>query len=1106
MGCIIAGASFAAGEPKFQILSTESGLSHNWVKCILQDQTGFMWFGTKDGLNRYDAYGFQTYSFDASDANSLGNSTINFLEEAPDGDIWVGTSGGLERYLPRFDHFEKVSAIPDFDALSAAANNAGIWIGTAQGLFHYSYSDGSVQSYLNDPSDPGSVLDHMCRALLIDSQGKLWVGNDKALSRLDPETGRFTNFQLGSHGLEGTFVSVLLEDATGRLWVGTNDGGLYHSDTAVSSQEQPQFSRVTSGNVSTLAIDKQATLWIGFESNQSMERISLATFPNPESYLSKPEAANAILQDPSQRSVHVVYSDSQDGVWVGTYASGVGYYNPYRKPFNFERHRPEIQDTIPSGAVNAIVQREDETWIGTDDGLSVHKNGNWHSFPRLRDDASSPGPGGVSALHLDTHGDIWVGGWANGLSRYIQESNTFLNYNICDSDGTSINSENVFAIQDDGRGSLWIGTIGGGLNRYNYQTERFTYYLQNNEKEAQLHDNYVNAIINSQAGDLWISTYNTLNRYDHETDTFEYFTREEYQGAGMANADLLDIFEDSRGAIWLGTEGGLIHFDPASKDFIQYNQTNGLAYNTINAVEEDTEGNIWFSTNTGIVKFILGITTPEVPVFSHYDSSDGLYGNQFVKRSSFRKGDGELLFGSPFGIARFYPEKMRVNPQPPRVALTQISLNNQKLSGQQDDFPLDASISQARKLTLSSAPNAITIHYSSLSYLQSRKNNYKYRMIGFETDWNEVDSRRTATYRNLPSGEYTFAVTSSNNDGIWSKEPRTLAISILPWWWETKLFRYSAFTLAVLLIFFVYFFRTQSLKKQSRRLESKVAERTKKLHDANLILADRQEEIACQNAELARHRNELEEIVKERTVQMKEALERAKDSERLKSAFLANISHEIRTPMNAIVGFSSLLDDLNVEEQERKEFIDLIRSNADLLVGLIDDIVEISQIESNQVSSNLHPIDLNLKLEELELCFELDEDSPVELKFVNKGSPERLSFLTDELLLGQIMTNLLSNAVKYTKEGFINFGYEVREDAVVLYVADSGIGIPAELHDKVFDRFYKVTENASELYRGLGLGLSITQSLVNLLEGKLTLESEPGKGSTFYVTLPRRHG
>jgi signal transduction histidine kinase/CheY-like chemotaxis protein len=373
---------------------------------------------------------------------------------------------------------------------------------------------------------------------------------------------------------------------------------------------------------------------------------------------------------------------------------------------------------------------------------------------------------------------------------------------------------------------------------------------------------------------------------------------------------------------------------------------------------------------------------------------------------------------------------------------------------------------------------------------------------GFDKDWIKTDaSRRFATYTTLEPGKYTFKVKGSNNDGLWSVEGTSLSITILPPWWQTWFFRIGLLVFIVTASFMLYRMRINIMKSRQLILEQKVKERTLELMEANVLLEEKQEEISSQNAELAKHRNHLEMLVQERTADLEKAMKKAEESDRLKSTFLANMSHEIRTPMNAIVGFSSLLKSKHISEEDKESSINTINNNCEALLVLINDLLEISLIEANQVKINKVPFEVDSILIELENFFNLKKEKDLEIAFLNKNESKKIILENDFTRFRQIITNLLNNSLKFTEKGHIQFGYVINDNRVNFFVTDTGIGISKSEFENIFNPFHKI-ESDTKLYKGTGLGLSISKKLVNLMGGEIWLESEIGKGTSFFFTLP----
>jgi signal transduction histidine kinase/ActR/RegA family two-component response regulator len=435
------------------------------------------------------------------------------------------------------------------------------------------------------------------------------------------------------------------------------------------------------------------------------------------------------------------------------------------------------------------------------------------------------------------------------------------------------------------------------------------------------------------------------------------------------------------------------------------------------------------------------------------------------------------------------------------------------------DSPLQKHISQTKEIVLNHDQSIFTFRFIALNYINSEKNQYAYIMEGLEKDWNYVGNKKEATYTNLNPGEYTFRVKASNNDGHWNEEGTSIKIIILPPWWNTILFRILVLVFVLGSFIGFYRIRIKILKNQKLYLENLVKERTleieeknsllsdqaKELSEVNTLLEERQEEVTIQNEELEIHRNQLEQLITERTSELVIAKIKAEESDKLKSSFLANMSHEIRTPMNAIFGFSGLLKDDSVEKEEKSKFIDIILDNCESLLVLIDDILDISRIEVDRLEFTFEMFNVDDIFINLETFFSRNTDKNVSFEFVNKAGNNGLVLYSDKIRFKQILTNFMDNARKFTDSGHIKFGYFVNENNVQFFVSDTGIGIEKSEIDKIFNHFYKIENNPGKVYRGTGLGLTICKKIIEMMGGKIWVESTINEGSTFNFTLPNVH-
>ncbi len=1088
----------------FSKITTSDGLSNNWVRDIYQDQKGFMWFGTRDGLNRYDGYTCKIYRPGYFKDITLGDIAVNTMLEV-DGWLWVGTDIGLFVYDAPED---KLVPLPTPKQLSVTCilqdSRQQVWLGTHAGLYRYTIRDSTWNHYVNNPNDSKSISNGYITRLFMDSESDLWIGTQNGLNLYRDSSDSFISYFFADPadiGLEND-VMAIAKDNKNRIWLGSTRKGLY---VLVQDEDgNARFKKVLPGAILDLMIDRQNILWIARGGNLGLERMHLNDFslekdPATEHYaLNRADPASL-----SDNSVFCLYQDHLNDIWIGTFEGGVNYYSPRAKKFKIVRETYDNHESIRSNLVNSFFEEKDFFWIGTEGGLDrLNKNtGKYSHYEYDLSNPSSIGGNPVYAILKDTKGNLWVGTWAGGLNLFDYETETFKRF-LADKKPGSLSNSSIFSIYEDSRENLWIGTIGGGLDRFDYSTETFIHYLHDDNDRSSLDNNYVHNIIETSRGKLYIATSNSLEQYNYESDNFIHYPHFVLDSATHAG-EIISIFEDSRKNLWIATNAGLEIFDEKWNIFIPYILDRSKLHGTIQSILEDDHRNLWISTNKGISKIERGIFTPQPAILVDFTVEDGIAGNESIKRSAYKNKDGILFFGSSTGYTYFHPDSILLNTIVPNVVITGFNT----LSSTPDENVKYATIAQnietLDRLELSYRNSDFIIQYSALNFLNSVKNQYRYKLKGYDKNWIDAGNQRATTYTNLNPGKYTFLVMGSNNDLKWSLQPKNLEIVIHPPWWHTRMFEILIFLILVSALYSFYRIRISLLKKQKELLEEKVKERTHELNEKNTLLEERTEEITLQNVELSQHRNHLEKLIDERTRELKAAKIKAEQSDRLKSAFLANMSHEIRTPMNAIVGFTSLLGEKYVNDEERIKFIDIITKSSKALLILINEILDISMIETDQLKLYINTFDVNEILRELESYYQINNHKDLEITFIQEGVRKGdLMLKNDPVRFRQILTNLINNAVKYTESGYVWFGYEILDDHVRFFVSDSGIGIDPVHFDKIFNHFYKVDTGYDKLYRGTGLGLSLCKRLVYHMGGEIWVESAPQSGSVFYFTLP----
>jgi signal transduction histidine kinase/ligand-binding sensor domain-containing protein len=1098
--------SFAQKENlRFTHISNLDGLSQSWVRCIFQDDLGFMWFGTADGLNRFDGYEFKVFLPNPDDRYSLGSMYINNISKKSQTELWICAHDGVYHYDQKLERFYRFNPVPDVETRMVFEDSEKIiWVATTNGLYKYNPKKNSTEVFTHKHDLPGSISNNNIQYIFEDSKKNLWISTYEGIDLYNRKSNTFKFFDISKsiNLKDRTRVWNILEDKKGRLWCGIKQGGVYMFEYNLKNPELSSFKLILKGSPNCMVFDNNNNLWIGHGGSQGLGIFNIDEFdknqkPNVSQYFHTGIDDLSI----SSNSITSIYKDRFGDIWIGNYGGGVNYYSKRAKKFYCNRFSKE-KNSISSNMVNAILEDNHYLWIGTEYGLDKKdlKTGEFVHFKHDKLNSASIGADAIYSLFKDSKGNLWVGSWNGGLSKYEYISGGFKNYLPNKSKG-SINNSNIIDICEDKKGRLWITTNGGGVNQFDPTTEKFVSFTNNPLDKKSINSNSANNICITRSGQIFISLYGKgFDLFDESTNTFTHFCNNPKDKNSLSPGFVLSIFEDSKQNIWVATNMGLNLFDQKNGTFKHYTTQHGLPNNTIQAILEDNKGNLWISTNNGLAVFYDAINKPKDPKFKVYNKKDGFFSDEFNIRAAFKGESGVFYYGTLQGYIYFNPDSIKENTIPPVIILTDFSLleTQEKTTDKQKLFSKE--INYVDTIKLSYSQSNFTIKFAALNYLDPIKNQYKYRLSGYEDGWHMTGNQRFATYTNIQPGEYTFIVYGSNNDGVWSINPKTIKIIISPPWWQTLLFKIVVILSILLVIAMIFRFRMKILQRQKQILEKKVEQRTVELKKTNQQLEEKNVEIAVQNDELSRHRNNLEQLVQERTSELEAAKLKAEESDKLKSAFLANMSHEIRTPMNAILGFANLLDFDNLSSEERSRFIKMININSETLMVLIDDIIDISLIESNQLILKISEFDAAKVLAELETVCKINNNKNLEIEFENKG--EKLILQSDIVRFRQVFNNLLNNAIKYTESGSVKFGYHKFEKEVHFYIADTGIGIAPEQIGNIFNYFNKVQLKNRKIYRGTGIGLSICKNLLSKLGGKIWAESELGKGSIFRFTLP----
>ncbi len=816
---------------KFGHISREQGLSQSRVSCIVQDRQGFMWFGTANGLNKYDGYEFTVYRNDPENPHSLSDNDIQALYKDRNGGIWIGTyNGGLNYYDRPIEHFigyehdsENPFSLSDNEVKSIYEDQTGfLWVGTANGLNKFDRTTGQFQRFYHNPDDPDSLSHSSILSLSEDRSGRLWIGTEKGLNYYDQTTSRVHRYARdpdNPHSLSHIGIYSIYEDRSGTLWIGTSNGvnqidqdtkrfRSYHYET-----DNPHS--LSHNAIYSMYEDRSRGLWFGTYAglnryDQRTDRFSR--------YHHDPDNPHSLSDD----TIWALYEDHSGVLWIGT-EKGLNTYDLETKPFRHYQADPQDIRSVSDNYVSAIYEdHAGVLWVGTDAGLDkrVQAQGTEYflHYRHNPDDPHSVSSDEVTSIYEDRFGALWIGTFGSGLNRFDRETEQFRHYRHNPDDPQSLSSDYILSLYEDRSGTLWIGTEGGGLNAYDRAAERFQHYQHHPDDSHSLSNDNVIALYEDQSGIFWVGTDGGgLNQFNRSTGQFVHYEEISDNQNSLSGVSAWSIYENREGILWIGTEKGLNKlvlskvegFDRKSGVFTHYRQKHGLLNDVIFGIVEDEHENLWLSTEVGLSKF-----NPQTEVFRNYDVSDGLQ-IEFNQGAYHKSQGGEMFFGGIQGFNTFHPETIQDNSYLPRIVITDVQLFNKSVELGKDSL-LQKAIGDTAALTLSYKDYVVSFEFAALHYAVPEKNRYAYIMEGFEKDWNYITAkRRFATYTNLPAGTYTFRVKGSNNDGVWNEDGVSRAITVTPPPWKT----WWAYTLYVLLVIsmFLAYIRYKQMQYQRER-------------------------------------------------------------------------------------------------------------------------------------------------------------------------------------------------------------------------------------------------------------------------------------------------
>ncbi|MCB9266803.1 MAG: hypothetical protein H6558_17385 [Lewinellaceae bacterium] len=841
----------------FDHITINDGLSNNTIYSIVEDKDGFLWFGSRDGLHRYDGYEFRIFKSGPEDSLSLPSNNVQTLFRHPNGDIWIGLKvGGLciferESQQLKANPLEGIG-FPNWREVSIQAifqdSYGDYWLGTAgNGVLRI---DSSLQHFTNytllEEGNPRNISSYFCFSFAEDKDGNIWMGTEGSkIPFFQRKSGAIKLLsEIRGTAFKYTFTKTLLR-ADEQIWIGTEGDGLFVYDTQKGAF---CLRALQNSMIKDIAIDSTGQILISADGEGLfITRDRGKSFRNIRF---SPKLANSL----NTNALYDIFVDSDNNIWIGSFNGGVNIHKANKANF-LTYLQPNCATDAPGGqSVLAFCEdAQGDIWIGKDGGGLVRFNPATQSqttYQHSPKDPNSISSNVIPSVYEDSKGNLWVGTFANGLNRFDRKNNRFEHYRHDAADPTSLSNNNIWAIAEEKNGTLWIGTMGGGLEKFDYAKNRFYHFQPVPGDPASLSGLNVQALLADDSGNLWIGTeYGGLNKLISEEEGFRSWQRNEKDSTSLQVNSVLCIHQDSNGRLWVGTEGGGLHLmSQDEQSFRNFLVKDGLPSNVVNAIEEDEYGILWISTNMGLSAF-----DPVSEVFTNFDKNDGLQSNQFNRSASLHSRPGEMYFGGIHGVNAFRPEAVSINDNLPKVVFTDFKLFNQSVpvglyNNKRTILPRPLNENPVIKLRYSD--NAFTIEFAALEFTNPAKNKYAYKLEGFENGWNIVDAQhRRATYTNLDAGDYTFRLKAANNSGLWNPEERALHIIVTPPFWKTWWFR---LLLALLIIaLFAFYIRYKDEKR-------------KREHQKQLMQAE-QEILKLKNEKLGRE-------IKEKNAQLSAAL------------------------------------------------------------------------------------------------------------------------------------------------------------------------------------------------------------------------------------------
>ena len=1105
-------------------LTLEDGLSQNNVRAIVQDKKGFMWFGTHDGLNRFDGYKFTVFKYNPYNTKSFPEGFITGLCEDKEGYLWIAADGlcrfntaTYDAEIFRFDPKNEHSLSNDKINCLHYNTHGQLWIGTYNGLSLYLPQTKSFKRFLYDSTFFRTRQNIIVNTILTDTEGVLWLGTNKGLGHLNKETGVLTKITLIPNNKSEESINYLYQDKNKTIWVGTATTGLFEMLPNKQLFKSYTFnpnntSSISNNTINGILEDRNNQFWITTANGVNILNRKTGEC---QRFYSIPEDKNSLTTNERTQ----VFEDKEGVLWFAGRKS-LERYNPRRKLIELYRPTPDKGNGLNDSDPWPIVDDEKgNIWIGTlGGGINVldRKTGKFTYYMHNPSNPNSLSENAIFHMIFDEKGRLWMKTVSNGITCFDKNTGKFTHYTHDPKNMYSLSADGgCSAICQDSVGRFWFGT-GNGLNYFDEKTGRFTHYLPNPNDSTSISSHSICYIYKDSHNDVWVGTWGKgLNRWNRKTNTFTQFLPNPNDPNSIINKSIYCIVEDKNGNIWTGGHVGMSRYNPKTNQFQNYTVQSGLPNNVVYGIIPDDKNRLWISTNHGIACLNLLDNT-----FRYFGPADGIQEwehNGFSFYKSPRT--GELFFGGIAGFNIFHPDSIGANPYKPPIYIT--ALHRYITDGASIREVETANITNLKEISLPHDAGQLTFEFAALSFSNPQKNQYTYQLEGFNSQWIPLGTKREVTFVGLPHGNYTLRIKGSNGDGLWNETPAELRIKITPPWWRTW-WAYLLYALAFGGSLWAYIqYRSRTLEKENKRLEGKVTERTNELEQSLKDLKSTQNQL----------------IQKEKLASLGE--------------LTAGIAHEIQNPLNFVNNFSELSVDLAKELKEEVEKFDIPEKDKEYVGEILTDLTSNQEkinhhgkrassivkgmLEHSRTSTGERAMtDINALADEyLRLSYHgmraKDKNFNADYNTDFDENLPKINIVPQDM--GRVLLNLMNNAFyavhernlrglknleglkAYTPSVFVSTKQIVADangnNQIVITVKDNGNGIPENIKAKIFQPFFTTKPTG----QGTGLGLSLAYDIVTKGHaGTLEVVSSvanpdnggEGVGSEFIIRLPTK--